>query len=80
MEKIGSRCALFHFFLEKWETLFDFLKYKNRNAYQFNVFAMKSDLENMSESGEFRFENSLKVDLESRSMTQNFLAHFLSQF
>ena len=52
------------FFLEKQLLLrkkkhFSIFHYQIRNAYKFRAFMIKNDFENLSQSGEFRFENSL---------------------
>ena len=47
--------------LEKNDKLYFIFYYKNRNTSQFLVFMIKNDFKNVSESGEFRFENSLKT-------------------
>ena len=48
-------------YLKKYEKLYFIFYYKNRNTSQFLVFMIKNDFKNVSESGEFRFENSLKT-------------------
>ena len=65
--KIGSRHALFQYFLEKSLPLkknnkrYSIFCNRNKNTCQFHVFMIKNDFRNMSERVEFRFENTLKL-------------------
>ena len=65
-----------HFFFEKLQPLkkkekrFSIFYHKNRNTYQFS-FVIKNDFRNMSDCGNFRFENSLKRKNTSLHFSSN---------
>ena len=61
-----SKNAIFHFFfsekpppLKKKEKCYSIFYYKNRNAWQFHALTIKNDFGNLTERGEFKFENNL---------------------
>ena len=55
-------------FLQKNEKSYAIFQYMNKITNQSQVFAIKIDFGNVSESGEFRFKNSLKEKISSLNL------------